>query len=99
MRPILFRRRFVGRPADEIARAARVVRPRAVAFGMATHASRILVNSPATREVIGQTTGLEPSLVLGCGYYGGTSTGDNVGFRHLRNLRRLAFCHSPEDSA
>ncbi|CAN5135996.1 hypothetical protein BH23VER1_BH23VER1_36310 [soil metagenome] len=61
-------------------------------------ASRILVNSPATQGVIGQTTGLEPSLVLGCGYYGGNSTGDNVGFRHLRNLKRLAFYHPPVGS-
>ena len=53
-------------------------------------ASRILVNSPATHGVIGFTTGLIPSLTLGCGTFGGNSTTDNVTFTHLLNIKRLA---------
>lgn len=66
-------------------------RKRALAFASAMPVSRVLVNSPATQGVIGQTTQLEPSLVLSCGFYGGNSTCDNIGFRHVRNLKRLAF--------
>ncbi|MFM7182177.1 MAG: aldehyde dehydrogenase family protein [Verrucomicrobiales bacterium] len=53
-------------------------------------ASRILVNSPATQGVIGLTTGLPPSLTLGCGFYGGNITNENVTFRHVRNTKLIA---------
>ena len=41
-------------------------------------ASRILVNAPGAQAGIGMTSGLIPSLTLGCGTFGGTSTTDNV---------------------
>jgi acyl-CoA reductase-like NAD-dependent aldehyde dehydrogenase len=53
-------------------------------------ASRILVNSPASHGVMGFTTGLMPSLTLGCGTFGGNSTTDNVSYRNLLNIKRLA---------
>lgn len=59
-------------------------------FAIEMPASRILHNTPATQGVIGLTTGLIPSLTLGCGFFGGNSTTDNVTFTHLRNLKRLA---------
>ena len=59
-------------------------------FGEAMPASRILVNSPGTQGVVGLTTGLEPSFTLGCGTFGGNSTSDNVTYRHLFNVKRLA---------
>lgn len=62
----------------------------AARFGTLMPASRILVNSPATHGVIGFTTGLIPSLTLGCGTFGGNSTTDNVTFTHLLNIKRLA---------
>lgn len=62
----------------------------AARFGGLMPASRILVNSPATHGVIGFTTGLIPSLTLGCGTFGGNSTTDNVTFTHLLNIKRLA---------
>jgi acetaldehyde dehydrogenase/alcohol dehydrogenase len=62
----------------------------AARFGALMPASRILVNSPATHGVIGFTTGLIPSLTLGCGTFGGNSTTDNVTFTHLLNIKRLA---------
>jgi acetaldehyde dehydrogenase/alcohol dehydrogenase len=59
-------------------------------FAAAVPASRILANSPASHGVIGFTTGLMPSLTLGCGTFGSNSTTDNVSFRNLLNIKRLA---------
>jgi acyl-CoA reductase-like NAD-dependent aldehyde dehydrogenase len=59
-------------------------------FGAAVPASRILVNSPGAQGVIGYTTGLVPSLTLGCGTFGGNSTSDNVSYLHLLNVKRVA---------
>ena len=58
-------------------------------------ASRILVNSPGAHGVVGMTTGLIPSLTLGCGTFGQTSTTDNVTYTHMMNIKRLAY-YSPE---
>jgi acetaldehyde dehydrogenase/alcohol dehydrogenase len=33
-----------------------------------------------------------PSLTLGCGTFGGNSTTDNVSYRNLLNIKRLAHC-------
>lgn len=59
-------------------------------FAVAMPASRILANSPASQGVIGFTTGLMPSLTLGCGTFGGNSTTDNISYRNLLNIKRLA---------
>jgi hypothetical protein len=40
---------------------------------------------------IGGTTGLLPSLTLGCGAVGGSSSSDNIGPLNLINIRRLAY--------
>jgi len=61
-------------------------------------ASRILVNTPASQGIVGATTGLETSFMLGCGTYGGNSTTDNVGLKHVVNMKRLAP-HDPEGEA
>jgi len=53
--------------------------------------SRILVNTPASLGGIGCTTGLAPSLTLGCGTIAGSSTSDNVTPMHLINIKRMAF--------
>src|SRR5262245_50799909 len=68
---------------------------RASAFGLAMPASRILVNAPAVQGISGQGTGLVPSYMLGCGTFGGNSTTDNVSFRHLQNIKRLAYVLEP----
>jgi acetaldehyde dehydrogenase/alcohol dehydrogenase len=57
--------------------------------------SRILVNSPGTQGVVGLTTGLVPSMALGCGTFGGTSTTDSVTYTHLLNIKRIAY-YTPE---
>jgi acetaldehyde dehydrogenase/alcohol dehydrogenase len=62
----------------------------AARFGAEMPASRILVNSPGSHGVIGYTTGLVPSLMLGCGTFGKTSTTDNVSYTHLLNIKRVA---------
>jgi acyl-CoA reductase-like NAD-dependent aldehyde dehydrogenase len=59
-------------------------------FTRAMPASRILVGVPASQGCAGALTGLVPSMTLGCGTFGGTATTDNVGFRNLLNVKRLA---------
>jgi acyl-CoA reductase-like NAD-dependent aldehyde dehydrogenase len=60
-------------------------------FGLRVEASRILVNSPASQSCIGIGNWLRPSLTLGSGTMGGTSTTDNVTYTHLLNIRRIAL--------
>ncbi len=67
-------------------------------FGNEVAASRMLLNTPATHGIVGATTGLLPSFTLGCGTFGGNSLTDNVGYRHLLNVKRLAR-HDPEREA
>ena len=60
-------------------------------FGLQVEVSRILVNSPASQSCIGIGNGLRPSLTLGSGTMGRTSTTDNVTYTHLLNIRRIAL--------
>ena len=60
-------------------------------FALRKPAFRIVVNTPATLGSIGMTTGLDPSMTLGCGGYGGNVTADNISPRHLLNVKRLAY--------
>ncbi len=61
------------------------------AFGLAQPASRIAVNTGTTFGGIGATTGIQPSLTLGCGSFGNNITSDNIGPQHLLNVKRVAF--------
>ncbi|HEY7291869.1 MAG TPA: aldehyde dehydrogenase family protein [Vicinamibacterales bacterium] len=60
-------------------------------FARTMPAGRILVNTQAAQGCCGMTTGLECSITLGCGTFGGNSTTDNVGYRHLLNIKRVAY--------
>jgi acyl-CoA reductase-like NAD-dependent aldehyde dehydrogenase len=60
-------------------------------FGREIEASRILVNTPASQGCIGIGNGLTPSFTLGCGTFGGNSTTDNITYKHLINIKRLAL--------
>jgi acetaldehyde dehydrogenase (acetylating) len=60
-------------------------------FGLKKPAFRIMVNTPTTHGSIGLSTGLDPSMTLGCGGYGGNITSDNITPRHLLNIKRLAY--------
>ncbi|GFZ96376.1 aldehyde dehydrogenase [Paenibacillus marchantiophytorum] len=61
------------------------------AFGLEKPASRIVVNTGTTFGGIGATTGIWPSMTLGCGSFGGNITSDNIGPQHLLNRKRVAF--------
>ncbi len=60
-------------------------------FGMRMPAMRVLVNTPSPQGSTGITTGILPSMTLGCGAMAGNITGDNVGPRHLINIKRMAY--------
>ncbi len=53
---------------------------------------RILVNTPAAQGGIGDIYNfkLAPSLTLGCGSWGGNSISENVGVKHLINIKTVA---------
>ena len=53
---------------------------------------RILVNTPASLGGIGDIYNfkLSPSLTLGCGSWGGNSVSENVGVKHLLNIKTVA---------
>jgi acetaldehyde dehydrogenase/alcohol dehydrogenase len=64
---------------------------------MAKHAEamktcRILVNTPSAHGGIGDLYNfkLAPSLTLGCGSWGGNSVSENVGVKHLLNIKTVA---------
>ena len=61
------------------------------AFLLQKPVSRLLVNTGSTQGGIGATTGIMPSLTLGCGAVGGSSTSDNVTVHHLFQIRRAAW--------
>jgi acetaldehyde dehydrogenase (acetylating) len=60
-------------------------------FGLHKPAYRICVNTPSTLGAIGLTTGLDPSMTLGCGGFGGNITSDNISPKHLLNIKRVAY--------
>ncbi|MFC0187422.1 acetaldehyde dehydrogenase (acetylating) [Fictibacillus aquaticus] len=60
-------------------------------FAIKMPVSRLLVNTPSALGAVGGTTGLAPSLTLGCGTFGGNITSDNVTVKHLFNKKRLAY--------
>ena len=53
---------------------------------------RILINTPAAHGGIGDLYNfkLAPSLTLGCGSWGGNSVSENVGVKHLVNIKTVA---------
>ena len=53
---------------------------------------RILVNTPSSLGGIGDIYNfkLSPSLTLGCGSWGGNSVSENVGVKHLLNIKTVA---------
>jgi len=67
-------------------------RDRITAFGAMMKTGRILVNTPSSQGAIGDLYNfkLEPSLTLGCGSWGGNSVSENVGVKHLMNVKTVA---------
>lgn len=61
-------------------------------FQAAMKTCRILVNTPSSHGGIGDLYNfdLNPSLTLGCGSWGGNSVSENVGVKHLINIKTVA---------
>ena len=53
---------------------------------------RILINTPSSQGGIGDLYNfkLTPSLTLGCGSWGGNSISENIGVKHLLNIKTVA---------
>lgn len=67
-------------------------RDRIASFSQKVSTGRVLINMPSSQGAIGDVYNfrLEPSLTLGCGSWGGNSVSENVGIRHLINLKTVA---------
>ena len=61
-------------------------------FGERMKTCRILLNTPSSQGGIGDLYNfrLAPSLTLGCGSWGGNSVSENVGIKHLLNIKTVA---------
>ena len=61
-------------------------------FEHAMKTCRILINTPSSQGGIGDLYNfkLKPSLTLGCGSWGGNSVSENVGVKHLINIKTVA---------
>lgn len=61
-------------------------------FGIRAETGRVLINQPSSHGAIGDIYNfrLEPSLTLGCGTWGGNSVSENVGVRHLLNVKTIS---------
>ena len=61
-------------------------------FAQRMKTCRILVNTPSSQGGIGDLYNfkLAPSLTLGCGSWGGNSVSENVGVKHLLNIKTVA---------
>lgn len=61
-------------------------------YGDVMPTGRVMINCPAAQGAIGDIYNfrLEPSLTLGCGSWGGNSVSENVGVKHLMNIKSVA---------
>lgn len=61
-------------------------------FGERMKTGRTIINMPASQGAIGDIFNfkLAPSLTLGCGTWGGNSISENVGVKHLMNVKTIA---------
>ena len=62
------------------------------AFGRRMKTGRTIINMPSSQGAIGDIYNfrLAPSLTLGCGSWGGNSVSENVGVKHLLNIKTVA---------
>ncbi|MBR0576719.1 bifunctional acetaldehyde-CoA/alcohol dehydrogenase [Proteiniclasticum sp. BAD-10] len=65
---------------------------RITAFGNRMKTGRTIINMPSSQGAIGDIYNfrLAPSLTLGCGSWGGNSVSENVGVKHLLNIKTVA---------
>ena len=64
---------------------------RLLAFSQALPVYRIVVNAPCSQGAAGFATHLPPSFMVGTGYAGRSSVGENVGPQHLVHWTKIAF--------
>jgi acetaldehyde dehydrogenase (acetylating) len=60
-------------------------------FALKKPVSRLVANTQSSLGAVGSTTGLAPSMSLGCGANAGNITSDNITPLHLINIKRLAY--------
>lgn len=67
-------------------------RARIERFSERVATGRVLINQPSSQGAIGDIYNfrLEPSLTLGCGSWGGNSVSENVGVKHLLNIKTVS---------
>jgi acetaldehyde dehydrogenase/alcohol dehydrogenase len=66
------------------------------AFALGLRTGRILVNAPTAVGALGGIyNSLAPTLSLGCGTWGGSSTTDNVNYRNLLNIKTVSRRRTP----
>lgn len=70
-------------------------RERAEAFALQVPAGRVLVNTPSTFGMMGVSTALPVAFMLGSGTWGNNITTDAITWRHLVNVKRLAWGVKP----
>ncbi len=64
---------------------------RLVTFSNAVPVNRVVVNAPCSQGAAGFATHLPPSFMIGTGYAGRSSIGENVGPQHLVHWTKIAF--------
>jgi acyl-CoA reductase-like NAD-dependent aldehyde dehydrogenase len=64
---------------------------RAMLFANALPVYRVVVNAPCSQGAAGFATHLAPSFMIGTGYLGRSSVGENIGPQHLVHWTRLAW--------
>ena len=83
---------FAGRGHTAVLYTAQHNRDRINYFSDKLDTGRILVNTPSSQGGIGDLFNfrLDPSLTLGCGSWGGNAASENVGVKHLINIKTVA---------
>lgn len=83
---------FAGRGHTSVLYTAEHNADRITHFSNMLDTGRILVNTPASQGGIGDLYNfrLDPSLTLGCGSWGGNAASENVGVKHLVNIKNVA---------
>lgn len=64
---------------------------KAMDFAAALTVYRVVVNAPCSQGAAGFATHLAPSFMIGTGYFGRSSVGENIGPQHLVHWTRLAW--------
>ncbi len=64
---------------------------KAMDFAAALSVYRVVVNAPCSQGAAGFATHLAPSFMIGTGYFGRSSVGENIGPQHLVHWTQLAW--------